>query len=242
MTYYKLITNAQIIGVSTSEQCYCFQEKHTMLMRTIVSKAEYIECSEALYHAWWMAPIKTDLYQYQLVDVIEITEQEYNILAPISDPIPVEDDDDEPEDPVIEPVDPVEEITIDYVRTAKLAEMSRACRETIEAGFDLILRGETYHFSLTTQDQLNLMSLSVMTATQELIPYHADGEECVFYTAEEINQIIAEANSFKTYQTTYHNALKTYINALDTIEAIAAITYGTPIPDEYKSDVLRVLE
>jgi len=43
-------------------------------------------------------------------------------------------------------------------------------------------------------------------------------------------------------QLAYYNSLKNYINALDTIEAIAAIEYGTPIPDEYKSDVLRVLE
>ena len=241
MKYYKIILNAVIIGVCTSQKCFRFQQKHSMLERTNDINAEYIEYLNHLYHAQWMQPIKTNLYSYEIADVIEIEEQEYNILAPISEPIPISDED-IPEEPVIEPVDPAEEITIDYVRTAKLAEVSRACRETIEAGFDLILRGETYHFSLTTQDQLNLMGLGAMTATQELIPYHADGEECVFYTAEEINQIIAEANSFKTYQTTYHNALKTYINALDTIEAIAAVTYGTPIPDEYKSDVLRVLE
>ena len=86
------------------------------------------------------------------------------------------------------------------------------------------------------------MSLSTTAQTQSLIPYHADGEECVFYTAEEINQIIVAANDFKNYQLAYYNSLKAYINELDTIEAIAAITYGTPIPDEYKSDVLRVLE
>jgi len=81
-----------------------------------------------------------------------------------------------------------------------------------------------------------------MAQTEELIPYHADGEECEFYTPEEIREIIAAATSYKNYQVAYHNALKAYVNALDTIEAIAAIEYGTPIPDEYKSDVLRVLE
>ena len=120
--------------------------------------------------------------------------------------------------------------------------MSYACRITIEQGFDLDLRGETHHFSLTTQDQLNLMSLSALAQTQSLIPYHADGEECTFYTAEEIKQIIDAAASFKNYQLAYHNALKAYVNALETIEDIATIEYGTPIPDEYKSDVLMVLE
>jgi hypothetical protein len=120
--------------------------------------------------------------------------------------------------------------------------MSYACRTTIEAGFDLELRGETKHFSLDTQDQLNLISLSAMAQTQSLIPYHADGEECTFYTSEEINEIVETATAFKIYHTTYYNALKTYINALGTIEEIAAITYGVEIPDEYKSDVLKVLE
>ena len=241
MKYYKIIIDSQIVGVATSLNCFRFQVKHSMLERTSDEQAEYIECSGSLYHAWWMKAIQTNIYQYQNADIVEIEEQEYNILAPISEPIPFEDDD-TPEEPVIEPVNPGEDITVEYVRAAKLTEMSNSCQATIEAGFDLILRNETYHFSLTTQDQLNLMSLSTTAQTQSLIPYHADGEECVFYTAEEINQIIVAANDFKNYQLAYYNSLKAYINELDTIEAIAAITYGTPIPDEYKSDVLRVLE
>jgi len=51
----------------------------------------------------------------------------------------------------------------------------------------MALRGKIKHFSLTTQDQLNLMNLGTMARTQNLIPYHADGEECEFYTSEEIN-------------------------------------------------------
>jgi len=77
------------------------------------------------------------------------------------------------------------------MKESKINEMSRICRQTIEAGFDLELRGETRHFSLSTQDQLNLISLSTMAQTQSIIPYHADGEECEFYTADEINIIIA---------------------------------------------------
>jgi len=81
-----------------------------------------------------------------------------------------------------------------------------------------------------------------MAQTQSMIPYHADGETCIFFTAEEISQIVSAATAHKVYHTTYYNALKNYINALETIEDIAAITYGTPIPDEYKSEVLRVIE
>ncbi len=86
------------------------------------------------------------------------------------------------------------------------------------------------------------MNLSLMAQTQTMIPYHADGEECIFYTNEEINEIIDSANALKLYNTTYFNALKNYINSLNTIEEISAITYGTLIPDEYKTDVLKFLE
>ena len=43
--------------------------------------------------------------------------------------------------------------------------MSAICRETIENGFDLELRGEEHHFSLDTQDQLNLMKDDIITAS-----------------------------------------------------------------------------
>jgi len=81
-----------------------------------------------------------------------------------------------------------------------------------------------------------------MAQTESLIPYHADGETCEFYTPDEINEIISTATAFKNYHLAYYNSLKTYVNALETVEEISAITYGTPIPEEYKTDVLKVLE
>jgi len=122
--------------------------------------------------------------------------------------------------------------------------MSRTCNQVIEAGFDLQLSdGNIHHFSLTTQDQINLISLGSMAANgMESIPYHADGEICRFYTAEEITTILAQATAFKIYHTTYYNALKNYINSLDSIEDIAAITYGVELPEEYQSEVLKSLQ
>ena len=86
-----------------------------MLERTNHNSVEYIECSGRLFHATWMQPIKTNLYTYTIADVISIEEQEYNILAPISEPIPINEEEDSDE-PIIEPVNPMEEITVDYVR------------------------------------------------------------------------------------------------------------------------------
>ena len=100
--------------------------------------------------------------------------------------------------------------------------MSLNCNKTITNGFDITLSdGNSYHFSLTTQDQLNLITLATMVESGETqIPYHADGEPCKFYSATDISAIIAKATEFKTYHISYYNSLKTYINSMETIDEI----------------------
>lgn len=57
--------------------------------------------------------------------------------------------------------------------------------------------GETHHFSLTTQDQLNLITLSAMVSQgAEQVPYHADGELCKFYSVSDMLAIINQATNF----------------------------------------------
>lgn len=243
MKYYKIIIDDKIVGAVSSTNFIKYSPITESFLRSNENNGEFVNWKSKIYRDTWMQPVPFTIDFIQAL-ILNITEEEYNILSEAfitNDEIEYER---EEQEEYIEPeyIDPIDVNTIEFVRTSKIQEMSSACRAAIESGFNLNLRGETHHFSLTTQDQLNIMNLSILVQTQELIPYHADGEETTFYTAEEINQIIAAATQFKTYQTTYYNALKTYINALDTIEDIAAITYGTPIPEEYKSDVLKVLE
>jgi len=75
----------------------------------------------------------------------------------------------------------------------------------------------------------------------EQIPYHADGELCKFYTPVEIKMIISEATKWKTYHTTYYNALKNYVKSLNDIHQIMEIQYGIELPEEYQSEVLKSL-
>ena len=81
----------------------------------------------------------------------------------------------------------------------------------------------------------------MVASGETAIPYHADSEPCKFYPVDDITAILNAATSWKTYQVTYNNSLKTYINSLDEITEISAITYGMDIPVDYQSDVLRVL-
>ena len=240
MKYYKMINNNTIEGVISSDNFIYYQPISDCFLQCNEQKGEYISYNGNRYRCAWMSPIKVQL-PYIEITLLEITEGEYQIYQQAienNETIVIEEE--EEEEIIEEPDEP--DISIEFIRSSKIQEMSRICRKTIESGFDLELRGETKHFSLATQDQLNLMSLGAMAQTQSLIPYHADGEECDFYTAEEINEIIDTANAFKIYHTTYYNALKGYINSLETIEDIAAVTYGMEIPEEYQTNVLKALE
>lgn len=243
MNYYKLISGENFVGIATSLDLRRYQHKHRILLLANEATAQYVQCNDKYYHARWMLPIITNNVEYDIVEVTQIEKDEYDVLFETIEA---------GKDVVIEPEQkPVEElpdelpsdITIDYVKTMKLAEMSNKCNQTITNGFDVMLSdNKVYHFSLTTQDQLNLITLSSMLASGETsIPYHADGELCRFYSAEDITSIIEMATQFKTYQVSYYNSLKAYIESLSTIDEIHAITYGNEIPVEYQSDVLKIL-
>ena len=243
MKYYKLVLDNQIIGIANSNSFIKFSPKTRSFLRANEETGEFISWNGEFYRSTWMRPIVFQI-PYTSVQVLEIGEIEYNAFREaleINESIIYDREEQEQQEhtPFIDPID-IE--SIEYIREAKIKAMSIACRNTIEAGFDLNIRGEIHHFSLTTQDQLNLMSLGALAQTQSIIPYHADGEEATFYTSDEINTIIRMATELKIYNTTYYNALKIYINTLETIEEISAIVYGTPIPEEYKSTVLKVLE
>lgn len=245
MTFYKLISGANFVGIATQHNFRMFQQKHKIVLACNEEDAQYIECNDTFYRAPWMVPVTTDIISYETVEVISIDEDEYNILLAAIESGEEIAPEPEPTEPEIEvpPLDPNEEVTLEYVKAQKLIEMSNTCNTIITRGFDTVLSdGLSHHFSLTTQDQLNLITLSTMLASGETaIPYHADDELCKFYSAEDIGAIVAAATAFKTYQVSYFNALKAYIESMETIEEVSAVVYGTPVPAEYQSDVLKFL-
>ena len=241
MKYYKLVEDNQIIGAVSSKNFIRLSPIMNSFLHCAEDEGEYISYEGKLYRATWMRPIQAQ-EAYTMVQVLEISEEEYNAYAQAIAMNEIIEEEVE-EEPLIElPEDPIEQNSIEFIRSSKINEMSYTCRNTIENGFDITLSdGEIHHFSLDTQDQLNLITLSALAETQDLIPYHADGEMCRFYAALEMKQIVAAATQFKMYHTTYYNALKAYINSLDNIGDIAAVTYGMELPQEFQSDVLKAI-
>lgn len=129
-------------------------------------------------------------------------------------------------------------------RESVTAAMREACAAAITGGVDVTLGdGETYHFSLTLEDQLNLMNLQSMAdAGAEQLPYHADGEDCRYYNPEDFHTITQAATRWKMYQESYFNSLRGYISSLETQTQLEAVRYGMEIPEPFRTDVLRQME
>ena len=245
MKYFKIVLDKEFIGAINS---YDFLvEVKNKLRAASESTGQFIEIDGVLYRDSWMAPTPNCQHEFLNASVSEITEQEYNayIQAKQNHETIIIDDEDTPEpaqEPIPDSIEDPDEL-LEYIRDSKIKEMSYQCNKTIENGFDIETEDGIHHYSYALEDQLNLMNLSAAIARgEEQLSYHADGELCRFYTAAEINEIISAGNAWKTYHTTYFNALKAYINSLETIEEISTITYGIELPEEFKTDVLRVIE
>ena len=131
-----------------------------------------------------------------------------------------------------------EDNATEVVRNAKIAEISAACNAVIVTGVDIQLGEETEHFNLSIEDQSNIANLfRVVELGGTEFPYQADGGKCRIYTALEIAQIYIAAQTAITSQTTYHNALKAYVQSLTDVEKISAVTYGMNLPKKYAAEM-----
>lgn len=242
MSYYKIINGDNFIGVCTADDFRCYQKKHNILIRCNANSAEYIRHNEELYKADWFKTNKDSTFEAVEVSVVPILEEEYRALCEmieLGETISVAEHEAQVEE---EPeIAPEQEVSIEYVREIKIKEMSLACEKAITDGFNLTLDDVDYHFSLTMEDQMNLISAQsrILSGKREIV-YHADGEEYKIYSPEEMTLIINAADYHKTYQLAYFNSLKAWVNGLNRISNIQAIQYGDDIPKKYQTAVYKV--
>lgn len=139
--------------------------------------------------------------------------------------------------PEPEPYEP----TLEELKTQKINEINNICEQTIYAGVDVQLSEGTKHFSLKPEDQTNLLAKQVqLSAEMVQIEYHADGEPCKYYSADDMQKIITEALQYVSYHTTYCNSMHTWIENITNKDDLDNIVYGATIPVEYQSEVLQV--
>lgn len=231
--FYKLTQNGRVVDVTDCIEYCKYQERNSLVIRCNADDPDIRGIiSQRLGRIFHLAG-KPDFPHtagiYLTVTLTEISESEYFYFLDLLNK-------------ETEPIDP--EITdIEMARRVKIDEMDATCHNVIIAGIDVTLSDSiTYHFDLDEEDQTNLGELRQLAEKGiDQLPYHATGDLCIYYSAADIITITNKAITHKTYHTTYYNSLKNYINHIEVIEDVNAITYGVAIPEEYQSEVLKDL-
>ena len=139
------------------------------------------------------------------------------------------------------------EPTLDEVKTDKIKEISQACEQTIFNGVDVALSsGETKHFSLKIEDQMNLNGLVSQVSlgnikAEDGVPYHADGEICTMFSIADFTLVANMASAFKVQQTTYCNHLMSYVKSLADIKEVQGVTYGQQLTGEFLESYNKIM-
>lgn len=232
--FYKVIGNGTVLDVLKSPKYITFQERNNLIVLCNRSGARGVISTDGstVWHVlgWERIPIPN----IASVQLVEIGEEEYEMLKNnMGADTPGAEDETQIE---LEP----SEITLEYLKEKKIAKMKTICEETIISGVDVVFSdGLKHHFDLTIEDQINLISLKEMiTAGAKEIPYHESGCLCKMYSPEDITVLLDAASNHKTYQVTYFNSLKGYINSLKEIDAVNNVYYGMIIPEDHRSEVL----
>lgn len=134
-------------------------------------------------------------------------------------------------------------MTLEERRAAKLAELSAACNAAITAGCSVTLTAVSGHISMTAEDQINLSTATAAVEQgAEGYPYHLDGQLCAIYPAADIRTMAQRATQHKLEHTTYYNHLAAWVRRAETVEELAAITYGAALPQDLEDNMAAILE
>ena len=126
---------------------------------------------------------------------------------------------------------------VEQVREAKRQEIGLACSAAIYAGVDV---GES-HYSLTEHDQTEIMAqYAVVREGAAAVPYHADGELCRMYGAEEFAALAQAATGHVFYHRTYCNHVNAWIKRAG-LDELVGITYGAALPEDLAESMAAII-
>lgn len=112
--------------------------------------------------------------------------------------------------------------TVKNAISQKKSELSAKCEKTILYGVDV---GDA-HYSLTIEDQANILALTPLAQAGNSVFYHSDSNMCCEYSSDEFLAVVNAATVFKTLQTTYCNLLMRQVEAMTDAEDVRAVEYG----------------
>lgn len=119
---------------------------------------------------------------------------------------------------------------INEVISQKKTELSAECEKVIVAGVDV----NDAHYSLTIEDQANILAWMSVAQTGKSVPYHQDGQPCRIFTPEEFLEVANAAVVHKTHHTTYCNLLMRQVEDMTNADDVKAVKYGiTELTGDY---------
>lgn len=111
--------------------------------------------------------------------------------------------------------------------TVRLADLPDEQREYIE--------------SITLDTGTNMAQFQTVKEGAKEVPYHADGELCRMYTAEEFTALTQAATAHVFYHRTYCNHLNAWIKRAG-LDEIPAIVYGADLPADLAASMAALIE
>ena len=243
--WFKVIQDGELIGTVTNLSFAKYIPETGRLLICDAIDGQYLVLNDRFYRDSWMLPVNKDAdVEFETATILSIPEKEYVLLSTPEEehePIVV-DNTPEKEDISAKAPTEADTATIEYVRKKKLEELSATCEEVIKDGFSLVLAdGASHHFSMSIEDQINLINLELALDRHEDTIYHADGELSQYYSEEDARSIVNGAHKWSMYNRALFNSFKNWINNIEDIYEIGSITFDSEIPDEYCTDALQTL-
>ena len=233
---FKVLYNNITIDV-IKKPIYCKYLNNGRTLRTDKVSANCIVSSDGsqVYHIVGTPSLPEG---YKSVEIVPIDKKEYDYLCSL--------------------ITKGESLEVDLVtaRKEKIAEMSAMSEQAIYAGTDITLSdGKTYHFSLTGHDQTKIGFLATAAQTAQMLesmglptnetgkdyPWHADGEDCIFYSRQDMITIGITMQAYITYHNSYFHALRNYIQDMNNPLKIMEIEYGVEVPQIYWGEVYTMV-
>lgn len=127
---------------------------------------------------------------------------------------------------------------LEQVRAAVKQEIGLDCSAAIYAG--ITVGGS--HYSLTEHDQTEIMAqYTTVKEGAAAVPYHADGELCRMYPAEEFTALAQAATAHVFQHRTYCNHVNAWIQRAD-LEELAGIVYGADLPEDLAANMAAIIK
>lgn len=127
---------------------------------------------------------------------------------------------------------------VEQVRAVKKQEIGAACSAAIYAGIEV----DGARYSLTEHDQTELMAqYTTVKEGAQAVPYHADGELCRMYPAEEFTALAQAATAHVFYHRTYCNHVNAWI-ARAGLDELEGIEYGAELPADLAASMAQIMQ